>query len=120
MPDSIDVLKFVAPEFADLDEDVLEMALSLAAQRVSARAFRGVYQQAASYMAAHILATSRGAVADAGIGGTITSVRTGDLAVGAAALPTGTAADGALASTTYGARFLELRASVSTSPFTGR
>lgn len=114
---SRDTLKFVAPEFEDLPDATLDKALELAAQRISARAFGAIYEQAAAYMAAHILATSRGTQAEAGIGGQITSVSTGDLSIGGQALDTTGAGDSALASTPYGARFLELRATVPTSPY---
>ena len=117
MSTSRDLLKFVAPEFEDLDDAALDMALSLAANRISAVAFGKIYPQAAAYMAAHILATSRGDAASAGVAGAITSVKTGDLAIGATALATGSAGDSALASTPYGARFLELRDTVPTSPY---
>src|SRR5690554_2415261 len=117
---SRDLLKFVAPEFADLDDSVLDMALALAAQRISARAFGRLYQQAAAYLAAHILATSRGLAGEVGIGGQITSVTTGDLSIGGTAASTGSVGDDGLASTVYGARFLELRALIPASPYARR
>lgn len=112
-----DVVKFVAPEFDSLPDATIDMAIEFAVQRVSARAFGSLYQQATAYLAAHILATRDGIAAESGITGGITSVRTGDLAVSGGALTTGTTEEAAIGSTSYGARFLELRAQLPIRPY---
>lgn len=107
---SVANLDFIAPAFADLDTSIKETAIQFAGQRISARAFGRLYAQAVAYLAAHIIAsTIEGAGADAGIAGQITSVKTGDLAIGSSALAGVVGTDAALARTPYGASYLEIK-----------
>lgn len=122
---SKDTLKFIAPEFEDEPDATLDKALALAAQRINAGAFGQTYEQAAVFMAAHILklrALSSGASAAQKLGfvGPVTSVKSGDLSLSGPGLPAGNSGNDdetGLSRTEYGRSYLDLRAGVPVSPF---
>ena len=115
---SLDTLKILAPEFAELDDPTLEQAITLAVQRISAKAFGVLFEQAAALLAAHILSRARGSASTGGLVGPVTSISEGDLSISSQAIAGFTGADASIASTPYGAQFLELRNTIPTSPFT--
>lgn len=117
MPASRDLVRFFAPEFDSLPDATIDTAIGLAAQRISARAFDTLYPQAAALLAAHILAKSRGDATAFGVTGAVTSVRTGDLQISAAAVGGLTGSDAILATTPYGEQFITLRNQIPVSPY---
>lgn len=119
MSNTRDLLDFVAPEFEDLADAVKDQAISFAGQRISAEAFGRLYQQAIAYLAAHILASARGDAAEAGVGGTVTMVRTGDLQIQGESLSGFEGADASLGSTPYGQQYLELKNKIPGGPLLG-
>ncbi len=115
---SLQLIRAIAPDLADVDNATLETFVELAAQRISQSVFGHVYAQAVAYLAAHLAVLSQRAALAAGAGvvggGPIAGVTTGGLSVSFGAHST-TAASGlgdeSLKTTAYGLEFLALRAS---------
>lgn len=100
---TLEVLDMIAPELAGLDTSRKNSAITLASQRLSPLVFGALYQQAAAYMAAHILTLAdRGG--SGGLVGAITSVKTGGLSVNSR----GSAVASGLGSTHYGEEYLNI------------
>lgn len=113
---SLDLLKTIAPQHIDRGDDVLGIYIDLAAQSVSASAYRALYKQAVVYLAAHLLEMDARNADGLGGGGTgpIIGKRAGEVSINygfsGASLQAG--AIGALSSTPYGVRFLAIRRSL--------
>ena len=111
MATTLEILRFLAPEFASVSDADASTALELAALNIDVLQYGDKAQQAVSYYAAHILKVRKDSQGDASssVGSQYGSVREGDLAVtrdrGAR---DGTSID-ALSSTIYGQQFLALR-----------
>jgi len=112
---SIQTLKAIAPQFASEPDDTLEVFLSMAAERMDAKAWGKLYEQGAAYLAAHLLTLrDRGDMAaghGGGAGGGITSVSEGgqSISYGGGGQNASTLSEEALASTQYGQQYLQLR-----------
>lgn len=119
---ALSTLRLIAPEYASIADAVVEEWLGLAIASIAgADQWGGVYDQAVANLAAHLMARAGvGTTPAPGDGsansGAITSVRTGDLAVGYGNVG-GVGAGGAglgdddYTTTKYGMRYLALRAS---------
>jgi len=119
MSSSIDTLDAIAPEYASEPTATKETFLEMAAQRMTPEVWGRLYEQAAAYLAAHLLKVrQRGedfaASGGAGAGG-VSSVSTGDLSVSFEGAGDGaqTLNEEALSSTEYGQQYLHLRGQLS-------
>lgn len=114
MASSIDTLEFVAPEFSGLSDSTKETALEMAAQRLDPPTWGRLYEQAAAYLAAHLLKlrdrSQQLSQTGGGTGG-IRSIKTGDLSVSfqGSGSNASTMTEEALGSTEYGQQYLSLR-----------
>lgn len=112
----LSMFRIMAPEFADISNDDVQMATALSCDLVSERQFGRFYGRAVALMAAHQLKLARMAQQDAETGGNsltngnVTSEREGDLqrSYGTEGV-TGSNEDYLLQKTLYGRQFLELR-----------
>jgi len=123
--DTIDVLKALGPQYSSEPDATLETFLELAAQELDAQAWGSVYQQAVVLLALHKLTMrdrgeQKASTVSGGSSGPVDSVSTGDLSISFGS-STGFATSGvevaALAQTSYGKQFLELRAKTITGPY---
>lgn len=115
---SVQLIRAIAPDLADVDDVALDTFLELAAQRISQSVFGSVYVQAVSYLAAHLAVLSQRAALAAGAGvvggGPVAGVTTGGLSVSfgqAQVTAMSGLGDESLKTTAYGLEFLALRAS---------
>lgn len=115
---SVQLIRAIAPDLADVDDASLGTFLELAAQRISHSVFGPVYAQAVSYLAAHLAVIAQRAAFAAGAGvvggGPVAGVSTGGLSVSFGAHATtavSSLGDESLKTTAYGLEFLVLRAS---------
>jgi len=120
------LVKTLAPEYAAETDETLAVWLDLAAQRLDASVWGGVYGQAVAYLAAHLLTVARrgiaglpgsGAGAGQGGAGSVDSVSTGDWSVGFAGGLSGgegntdLLAESSYLTTRFGKEFVSLRRS---------
>lgn len=124
MATSLHILRLIAPQYATISDGDAQAWIDLAASSVAnADLWGAVYPEALANLAAHLM-TRAGvgtspAAGDAAstIGGSITSLRTGDLAVsygGTGGAGAGRSSDGSdddYTTTKYGLRFIALRQS---------
>lgn len=107
MAEGLDMLKSVAPELGDEEDERLERFIEMAAQRISAKVFGKVYPQAVAYLAAHMVTLSnRKRDTDVAAAGPVTSVSTGGLSM---QFDGGGPEGDELDSTPYGRQFQQLR-----------
>jgi hypothetical protein len=101
----LEILKDLAPEFANEDQALLERFIDYATPSVSSKRFKPevIYQQAVALYAAHLL-TLR---ARGGKSGPVSSIREGDLSISYEALQGQDNTE--LYQTVYGAQFVQLR-----------
>lgn len=118
------VFDAIAPALKD-DPDV-ETFLTLAGQQLSASVWGILFEQGASYLAAHMMTLRDRAVAAAdfsggavgGGAGPVSSMSEGGLSVSWAGVSSGSASsrENELASTTFGARLIDLESKLVTTP----
>lgn len=109
---SRDLLKTVASEFASEDDAKLDQFLELAAQRMSATEWGGLYTQGAVYLAAHLLTLQARAASGSTGAGPVVGVKTGDREVRYGASVGVLSRDSTYATTSYGLEYLNLRRSL--------
>ncbi len=115
---SVELIRTIAPDLADVSDASLDAFLELAAQRISPGVFGRVYAQAVAYLAAHLAVLSQRAAFAAGAGvvggGPVAGVTTGGLSVSfgqAQVTAASSLGDESLKTTAYGLEFLALRSS---------
>jgi Protein of unknown function (DUF4054) len=120
-----ELLKLLAPEFADAEPALIEFHIEMAADRVNRRVFGAKADQATALLAAHSLklAAVDAAELESGTGSdlVIKSQSIGELSVtydtaASAAARVALPGDEEFAQTSYGIRYVQLRRSVATSP----
>ena len=109
---SRDLLKTVASEFASESDEKLDQFLELAAQRMSATEWGGLYTQGAVYLAAHLLTLQARAAAGSDGSGPVVSKKAGKVETRYGATVGVLSRDATYATTSYGVEYLNLRRSL--------
>jgi hypothetical protein len=114
--EAYDIIRVTMSEFKDVDDDTINVFISLAEPLVSKKRFGKLYQQALAYLSAHKMKMSGlgNTIGTGTIGDTIglSSVSEGETSVSFSNNQAGnTAADSEYGLTVYGMQFLQIRRS---------